>query len=152
MHHPRALFILLINSRFKTALANFGVMWKAIAHSTQNHLLYLLCKISRLGNYHNLCHKQFSKATQHGKLLLWARCLWLFCTFLHITQVILDIWKKYKQITGNLNILFLISWKSCLFSIVLYINNLLIPHKNVTDSELTKVVSHFECPLKLFLV
>ena len=69
-----------------------------------------------------------------------------------ITQVILDIWKKYKQITGNLNILFLISWKSCLFSIVLYINNLLIPHKNVTDSELTKVVSHFECPLKLFLV
>ena len=34
-------------------------------------------------------------------------------------------------------------------SLIIYINHLLIPRYNVTDSECTKVIFHFELPLKI---
>ena len=54
--------------------------------------LLFTCKISRLSNYQSLSYKQFSKATQNGKWLLWTRFLWRYC---ELTTLWKPIYKKY---------------------------------------------------------
>ena len=50
------------------------------------------CKISRLANHQNLSYKQFSKATQNGKLPLWTCRLRRYCA---LTTLWKPIYKNY---------------------------------------------------------
>ena len=78
--------------------------------------------------------------------LIWKMPKFCFDALLFI-QAILYIWKKYRQNTGNVDLLGRSNYYYnvfCQVYIILYINHLLIPHINVTNSKSTKVFSYFD--------
>lgn len=85
----------------------------------------------------------------------------LFCSITHTNHIIQYIRKEYRQNTGDVDLLpcynyyssenilfFLTIWKSDLFSIILWVNPLLIQCINITDYESTKVISQFWVTVK----